>query len=283
MISNWKRPVFAILIVVICVQIFQILYRDDVLEMTQDDERDQREQVIDETPVVAGRSKLGTVVNEVWDHIFTNDKKINESQSKTTESSSESTSTITISTTASPPTATTAAHNNGKPKEIKHQQKLSTSLPFGKEFVTDEIQAKIAEAIRLWRAEPKRKEKFANYSKYDGRNLMNDPVFKFDPNFKNPCWFENDQFQCLPYVYVIGVKKSGTGDLFYRLSLHPDFIRPGFKEAQWFARKRFWSGGIYDDIHEYVSMFRKAAKKILDYSNTSSGGRFYNYEHVTGK
>ncbi|XP_053381675.1 uncharacterized protein LOC123559699 [Mercenaria mercenaria] len=225
MISNWKRPVFAISILVISVQLFQILYRDGVLERTQDDKRNQSEQVTVESPV-ADKSKLVTVVNKALEQMFTNDKKIKESQSKTTKLSS-STST------------TTAASNNGKHEEKKSQHKLSTPSPFGKDIVRYEIQAKFAEAIRLWRAEQTRKEKLAIHSKYDGHNLMNDPVFKFDPNFKNPCWFENDQFQCLPYVYVIGVKKSGTTDLFHRMSLHPDFVRPGFKEAQWFARKRF--------------------------------------------
>jgi len=40
-------------------------------------------------------------------------------------------------------------------------------------------------------------------------------------------------------MFVIGVKKCGTSDLFFRLGLHPDFVTPGFKEAQWFARTRF--------------------------------------------
>ena len=65
------------------------------------------------------------------------------------------------------------------------------------------------------------------------------PVFKFDPHFKNPCWFKGKELRCLPYLYVIGVKKCGTSDLFYRIGLHPDVVKPGFKEAQWFARKRF--------------------------------------------
>jgi hypothetical protein len=65
------------------------------------------------------------------------------------------------------------------------------------------------------------------------------PKIVFNTNFKNPCWFERENLRCLPYVYIIGVKKCGTSDLFYRLSLHPEFVRPGFKEAQFFARKRF--------------------------------------------
>lgn len=38
---------------------------------------------------------------------------------------------------------------------------------------------------------------------------------------------------------VAGVKKAGTTDLFARLGMHPEFIKPVLKEAQWFPRLRF--------------------------------------------
>ncbi|KAL4236263.1 hypothetical protein ACF0H5_004650 [Mactra antiquata] len=116
---------------------------------------------------------------------------------------------------------------------------------------------------------------------YDGHNLMDDSPFKFDSRFKNPCWFEGDTLKCLPYMFLIGVKKCGTSDLFFRTSLHPDFVKPQFKEAQWFARKRF-HGGAMDDIIEYVRMFDSVAETIQDNANTSSS-EISNLRQVTGE
>ncbi|KAL4236718.1 hypothetical protein ACF0H5_005102 [Mactra antiquata] len=85
-------------------------------------------------------------------------------------------------------------------------------------------------------------------------NIMNAgavrPKINFDPNFKNPCWFTGSTFNCLPYFFVIGVKKCGTTDIFFRLSLHPDFAMPNFrKESQWFARRRFKGEGSPSNLH----------------------------------
>ena len=40
-------------------------------------------------------------------------------------------------------------------------------------------------------------------------------------------------------MYVSGIKKCGTTDLFSRISAHPDFKSSGFKESQWFTRVRY--------------------------------------------
>lgn len=66
--------------------------------------------------------------------------------------------------------------------------------------------------------------------------------------FKNPC-FRNQQkhfkdhspelLQCVPYFFVIGFPKCGTTDLFDRLSHHPEFLKPAFKEIHWISRYRF--------------------------------------------
>lgn len=66
--------------------------------------------------------------------------------------------------------------------------------------------------------------------------------------YKNPC-FRNQQkhfkdhspelLQCVPYFFVIGFPKCGTTDLFDRLSHHPEFLKPAFKEIHWISRYRF--------------------------------------------
>ncbi len=71
---------------------------------------------------------------------------------------------------------------------------------------------------------------------------------------KNPCWREANsvkqkthkaniragasRFRCLPYVYVIGVTKSGTTDLFHALQQHPQIVSPLHKELQYWHRSR---------------------------------------------
>ncbi|XP_052791542.1 carbohydrate sulfotransferase 15-like [Mya arenaria] len=66
---------------------------------------------------------------------------------------------------------------------------------------------------------------------------------EFLPEYKNPCWYDNGQFRCLPYFHLIGICKSGTSDLFKRLHLHPDIVpnRGIFgKEIWYWSWKRFW-------------------------------------------
>ncbi|XP_060601230.1 carbohydrate sulfotransferase 15-like [Ruditapes philippinarum] len=86
----------------------------------------------------------------------------------------------------------------------------------------------------------------------------------FDERFKNPCWKGQDNFEllneenvyCLPYFYLIGVKKSGTTDLFNKISRHPDFCKPSFsKECQWISSMRF-------NAPNYVPKMKKIEKDI---------------------
>ncbi|XP_069119758.1 carbohydrate sulfotransferase 15-like isoform X2 [Argopecten irradians] len=73
---------------------------------------------------------------------------------------------------------------------------------------------------------------------------------KFLPDFKNPCWRESGHpLQCLPYFQLIGVDKSGTTDLFYRLVRHPHVLsNRGYigKETFWWAWKRYGDGSPID-------------------------------------
>ena len=62
------------------------------------------------------------------------------------------------------------------------------------------------------------------------------PVFL--PDFKNPCWMENRTLRCLPYFYLAGVAKSGTTDLYHRITQHPHVLTLE-KENHWWVRTRF--------------------------------------------
>ena len=54
------------------------------------------------------------------------------------------------------------------------------------------------------------------------------------PEYKNPCWFEGDEsangLRCLPYFYLLGVAKSGTGSTFTQLKKHPNIFMARNKE-----------------------------------------------------
>lgn len=105
---------------------------------------------------------------------------------------------------------------------------------------------------------------------YHGTDLMAVPPYPFDPAFKNPCWTEGDFLRCLPYFFIIGVKKCGTSELWDKISEHPDFVKPSFwKEAQWFARGRFHKG--FETFDTYIDMFRNVAFELQYLQKNQSG------------
>lgn len=76
---------------------------------------------------------------------------------------------------------------------------------------------------------------------------------EFLKNFKNPCWFEEEAgglissqsegvLQCLPYFYLFGVCKTGTTDLFFRLTQHAQILE-NFGDLH--KETTFWSWGRY--------------------------------------
>lgn len=100
---------------------------------------------------------------------------------------------------------------------------------------------------------------------------------KFLPDFKNPCWRESGHpLQCLPYFQLIGVDKSGTTDLFYRLVRHPHVLsNQGYigKETFWWAWKRY---GLdlrktvpHRNFQYYVNFFSEASANIGEVSDES--------------
>ncbi|XP_013414786.1 carbohydrate sulfotransferase 15 [Lingula anatina] len=127
---------------------------------------------------------------------------------------------------------------------------------------------------------------------------------KFDPNFKNPCWYEqipakldsmyannhwadgktftqkfnilknflaflrgrhfSQHLRCLPYFYLVGVAKAGTTDLYDRISQHPDMAQGMLKEPQWWGRRNFGSKSMSVPFSQYVELFDMAAKAIAE-------------------
>ncbi|XP_060593486.1 carbohydrate sulfotransferase 15-like [Ruditapes philippinarum] len=101
-----------------------------------------------------------------------------------------------------------------------------------------------------------------NKSAYD---IMNMEPLTFDPAYKNPCFKGTDstpikdgQLHCLPYFYIIGVKKSGTSDLYSRLRRHPEICTPSFpKESQWFSRFRFGIKAFSMNVRKIHAIFQR--------------------------
>ncbi|KAK3584633.1 hypothetical protein CHS0354_003917, partial [Potamilus streckersoni] len=66
------------------------------------------------------------------------------------------------------------------------------------------------------------------------------PTFLSD--YKNPCWNSSEGLRCLPYFHIIGVCKTGTTDLFLRMTQHPQILaNKGIlnKETWFWAWKRY--------------------------------------------
>lgn len=91
-------------------------------------------------------------------------------------------------------------------------------------------------------------------------------------NFKNPCWFEKETgglkssqnegvLQCLPYFYLFGVCKSGTTDLFFRLTQHPQILENFgdlHKETTFWSWGRYGKNGIY-----FIKQFHKKKREKI--------------------
>ena len=61
----------------------------------------------------------------------------------------------------------------------------------------------------------------------------------FLPEYKNPCWKENNTLLCLPYFFIGGFPKCGTTELFAKLITHPEILKGKSKEPHWWTRTRY--------------------------------------------
>ncbi|CAG5129500.1 unnamed protein product, partial [Candidula unifasciata] len=104
-------------------------------------------------------------------------------------------------------------------------------------------------------------------------------------DFKNPCWYVTShspavkKLRCLPYFHIIGVDKSGTTDLWFRVSAHPDILKPAAildKETHWWSWRRF------EILHFdwYLQNFDPPAEKI-NQTVSRLGNR--TYHHLIGR
>ena len=68
------------------------------------------------------------------------------------------------------------------------------------------------------------------------------------PDYKSSCWEDtaSGNFHCLPGLYLAGMPKCGSTDLFDKLVWHPDLWRPGFgKESHYWTRLRLGAAGAH--------------------------------------
>ncbi|XP_067664163.1 carbohydrate sulfotransferase 15-like [Haliotis asinina] len=98
---------------------------------------------------------------------------------------------------------------------------------------------------------------------------------KYLPNFKNPCWYAKEdgkfRLKCVPYYHILGVSKSGTTDLSYRIRAHEDVLNCNDcqhnKEIFYWCRTRYgytkrMTKGTLCNFSCYQQKFTTAARKI---------------------
>ncbi|XP_053389659.1 carbohydrate sulfotransferase 15-like [Mercenaria mercenaria] len=115
---------------------------------------------------------------------------------------------------------------------------------------------------------------------------MNRPQFL--PGFRNPCWYQRGSLRCLPYFHIIGVCKTGTTDLFERLSHHPQILKNNGifgKETQYWTWRRYGHRHFYMEITDrktldnFIDQFDAGA--IERYTKRMPNGSLY-HPVVTG-
>ena len=82
---------------------------------------------------------------------------------------------------------------------------------------------------------------------------------KYNSSYRNPCWWTNKRFHCLPSFFVAGFPKCGSHELYSKLDLHPDIVKPVHKEINWWTRRQNVSNPMLQD---YINSFRKPTNVI---------------------
>ncbi|KAL3864864.1 hypothetical protein ACJMK2_006514 [Sinanodonta woodiana] len=93
------------------------------------------------------------------------------------------------------------------------------------------------------------------------------------------------RLRCLPYFYIIGQPKSGSTDLFFRISRHPDVVTPPIKEFHWWSRGRQGRQVSYSDLiplENYIDMFDKVAF-LIESRSSSQGPSSSPFPVITGE
>ncbi|XP_078331635.1 carbohydrate sulfotransferase 15-like isoform X1 [Crassostrea virginica] len=119
-------------------------------------------------------------------------------------------------------------------------------------------------------------------------NILCKEKRRFLPNFKNPCWYEfsknstYNRLRCLPYFHIFGVCKSGTTDLFHRLTQHPQIVgnRGMMGKETWFwSWHRYGTEGFvkanpkrFRTLENFADFFQ--IPKLSDFKMSPNGSRY---------
>ncbi|XP_072037461.1 carbohydrate sulfotransferase 15-like [Amphiura filiformis] len=88
----------------------------------------------------------------------------------------------------------------------------------------------------------------------------------FLEGYSNPCWKQGgDQIRCLPKLFLAGVAKCGTTDLYLKVASHPLIIHAKEKEPSWWTRNRYDRkqgehkpvGSFFGYLHEFDKLANK--------------------------
>ena len=61
--------------------------------------------------------------------------------------------------------------------------------------------------------------------------------------------------RCLPYIYLVGVTKSGTSDLFENIIKHPNIVPGAIKEPMWWNRHRIGNTHTHTHTHTHAYIY----------------------------
>ncbi|OWF39546.1 Carbohydrate sulfotransferase 15 [Mizuhopecten yessoensis] len=109
----------------------------------------------------------------------------------------------------------------------------------------------------------------------------------FLKQFKNPCWYEESErkLSCLPYFHLFGVCKSGTTDLFHRITQHPHILKNKgiMGKETWFWSWRRYGNGNMPGGTMYLSQFAKLFDSDAISRNKTTRPDGSSYHHlITG-
>ncbi|XP_076468255.1 carbohydrate sulfotransferase 15-like [Babylonia areolata] len=94
--------------------------------------------------------------------------------------------------------------------------------------------------------------------------------FRYLANYKNPCWMEPPSegepstVHCVPYFYLVGAPKAGSTDLYKRITMHPEVVKPASKETRWFDRKRYLDAPHFSFFLDNFRFASRVISRTLD-------------------
>ncbi|KAK3606996.1 hypothetical protein CHS0354_011864 [Potamilus streckersoni] len=122
---------------------------------------------------------------------------------------------------------------------------------------------------------------------FESKNLLKEGPFKFLPDFKNPCFYDNESrliksLRCLPYFFIAGFPKCGSTDLWKRLSYHPEIVTLHPKESSFFDGRRFHLDHAWT-FEDFIDTFQKDAEVIRKNSTYNKSETLLFHKLITGE